>query len=143
MADAYCVYLLRSEGRPGRTYVGSTNHATRRLRQHNGELCGGAKSPTRGRPWRHAAIVSGFRTHSEALSFEWMWKAMPPRRRHGLPARYDKLRDLLRRDRWTRRAPLAEEVALTVTLHEDVCFAIADLPAHVTVHAAPPAPVNA
>jgi predicted GIY-YIG superfamily endonuclease len=45
----YC-YVIQSE-KNGRSYVGCTVNTKRRLRQHNGELVGGAKS-TRGRgPW--------------------------------------------------------------------------------------------
>lgn len=47
----YVVYCLVSDnGR--RTYVGCTNNMPRRLRQHNGELSGGARATRGGRPWR-------------------------------------------------------------------------------------------
>jgi putative endonuclease len=38
----YIVYLLINSSN-NCTYVGSTNNPTRRIRQHNGELVGGAK----------------------------------------------------------------------------------------------------
>jgi putative endonuclease len=38
----YVVYLLVNTSN-NKTYVGSTNNTTRRIRQHNGELVGGAK----------------------------------------------------------------------------------------------------
>lgn len=68
----YCVYLL-TNGRQ-RTYIGFTGDVTRRIRQHNGELKGGAKSTRRGRPWRVVCFVEGFDTISEAMSYEWHWK---------------------------------------------------------------------
>ena len=54
-----------------------------RLRQHNGELAGGARatSPPWLQPWRAAAVVTGFRAGAAvdggkraALQFEWAWK---------------------------------------------------------------------
>lgn len=51
------VYVLVS--RAGRTYVGIARDVTRRLRQHNGELAGGARATRPGRPWRVAQVVAG------------------------------------------------------------------------------------
>jgi structure-specific endonuclease subunit SLX1 len=85
---AYVCYLLRSVSDPAQSYVGSTNNMARRLRQHNGELAGGARCTHRNRPWEVAALVRGFRTHSEVLRFEARWKQYTRRHRlHGAEAR--------------------------------------------------------
>jgi|UniRef100_A0A6C0EDW9 structure-specific endonuclease subunit SLX1 len=42
---SYCVYLLINTNN-NRTYIGITNNINRRIRQHNGELVGGAKYTT-------------------------------------------------------------------------------------------------
>ena len=65
----YC-YLLQSESK---TYVGATIDPDRRLRQHNGELSGGARA-TRGHAWERKALVGPFDNQHDALSFEWHWK---------------------------------------------------------------------
>lgn len=60
------------------TYIGATVNVHRRLRQHNGEIKGGAKYTTRKGPdqWRRVAYVSGFPTWNDALKFEWRWKQL-------------------------------------------------------------------
>lgn len=70
----HCCYLLVSDRHPRHTYVGYTVNAARRLRQHNGELRGGARATSMRRPWRHLAIVRGFPTARAALQFEWALK---------------------------------------------------------------------
>ncbi|KAH1108313.1 hypothetical protein J1N35_012081 [Gossypium stocksii] len=71
---AWCVYLILSTNSPIKTYVGVTNNFSRRLKQHNGELSGGAKASRAGRPWVCACIVRGFNDQSEACEFEFKWK---------------------------------------------------------------------
>lgn len=66
------VYLLLNNAAT-RTYVGATVDPDRRLRQHNGELVGGARA-TRGDSWTRVCLVSGFPDERAALQFEWMWK---------------------------------------------------------------------
>jgi len=68
----YFVYLLKEDG-GNRTYVGFTSDLDRRLRQHNGELKGGAKS-TRGRSWVLYGYVSGIMELREGLQLEWRIK---------------------------------------------------------------------
>lgn len=63
----WVVYLLMNE--KGRSYVGSTTNVVRRLRQHNGELVGGARS-TRGHKWRVVVFISNFSSRSEACRWE-------------------------------------------------------------------------
>ncbi len=118
-----CVYVLASsDGR--RTYVGCTNDFRRRLRQHNGELRGGAKYTARGRaafvsggktasrPWKPVLTVWGFPSRKTALQLEW--RLHHPKHRHGGKERYAArcadLADALRMDRWTKSAPATKDL---------------------------------
>jgi structure-specific endonuclease subunit SLX1 len=65
-------YMLRSTDR-SKTYVGATVNPNRRLRQHNGEISGGARA-TKGRHWQRVFLVGGFTEERAALRFEWRWK---------------------------------------------------------------------
>lgn len=65
------VYLLHSGNR---TYIGSTTNPQRRLRQHNGEIVGGARSTRSGRPWAHVLWISGFENRSVACRWERILK---------------------------------------------------------------------
>ena len=107
----YLVYLLQSTTHSGRTYIGSTFDMARRLRQHNGQITGGAKRTHVGRPWTVVRTVHGFQTHQQALQFEWAF-AHPFRR--GVPARLANLQKVLAKERWTSNAPLASSVPLRV-----------------------------
>ena len=64
------VYVLISDS-AGCSYVGITTDLERRLQQHNGELPGGARSTTRGRPWRLGASYGPFEGRGEALRVEY------------------------------------------------------------------------
>jgi predicted GIY-YIG superfamily endonuclease len=46
------VYCLVSETNPDCTYVGATQRLSRRLRQHNGNISGGARTTRAHRPWK-------------------------------------------------------------------------------------------
>ncbi|KAL2621336.1 hypothetical protein R1flu_001541 [Riccia fluitans] len=72
--EDWCAYLLISAD-SHKTYVGVTYDIRRRLRQHNGEIAGGAKAARAGRPWSLVCTVHGFATRSDACQFEWRWKA--------------------------------------------------------------------
>ena len=113
-APYLCYLIVSSTSR--RTYVGITNNFQRRLRQHNGELVGGASATRIGRPWSCYVTVEGFPTKQASLQFEWMWKHMSPKKSHGRNARLTKLENLLKKERWTEQAPLASSIPLTVTM---------------------------
>ena len=55
---------------PGFFYVGCTTDLVRRLRQHNGELVGGAKFTASHRPWCMKAIYGPYANRSEACKAE-------------------------------------------------------------------------
>lgn len=75
------VYLLECDD--GATYVGATINLDKRLRQHNGELKGGATATTKklksGLSWQRICYVSNFPTWQAALQFEWRWKQLSRR----------------------------------------------------------------
>ncbi|XP_009790868.1 uncharacterized protein LOC107777740 [Nicotiana tabacum] len=75
----WCVYLILSTNPPIKTYVGVTTNFSRRLKQHNGEIKGGAKASRSGRPWICACLIRGFEGRSEACAFESKWKQVSRR----------------------------------------------------------------
>jgi predicted GIY-YIG superfamily endonuclease len=72
------VYILMNKDirHASKTYVGYTVNPPHRLRQHNGNLVGGAKYTTaNGRgSWEFLAIISGFPDSTNALQCEWRLK---------------------------------------------------------------------
>jgi len=76
----YCCYLLAAGNPTKRTYVGITTDLPRRLRQHNGEIKGGAKATRAHRgEWAIAGFVAGLPNRSVAQSFEWHVKHNRPK----------------------------------------------------------------
>lgn len=77
----FCYCLYNNEN--NKTYVGYTNNLTRRIRQHNGEITGGAKYTTAQHvTWQYLFYVTAtpdLFDHKTALSFEWHIKhPVPP-----------------------------------------------------------------
>ena len=98
------------------TYAGVSPEPTRRLRQHNGEICGGAKYTTsKGPGWKHLCIVSGFQDKIQSMQFEWAVKHVPPKNAGGIQNRIKKLFFTLNKDKWTSKSPLANTVPLNIT----------------------------
>lgn len=115
------VYLLESTS--GATYVGATIDLTRRLRQHNKELVGGAYATSakvvKGEKWRRVCHVAGFPDWTAALQFEWRWKQLSRR----LPKH---LKPLERRS-----AALKQLLALTQSTTKAVPYSLWDTPPQV------------
>lgn len=67
----WSVYFVM-DGHQRRSYIGATNHWPRRLRQHRGELRGGARATATFAAGVHYVMrLSGFPTSRSALSYEW------------------------------------------------------------------------
>lgn len=103
------VYLLESTS--GATYVGATVDLTRRLRQHNKELVGGAYATSakvvKGEIWRRVCHVAGFPDWTAALQFEWRWKQISrklPKHLKPLERRSTALKQLLALKQSTTKA---------------------------------------
>ncbi|TPX62571.1 hypothetical protein PhCBS80983_g00352 [Powellomyces hirtus] len=115
----YGCYLLssRKKGCENHAYVGSTPNPIRRLRQHLGEIKGGAKQTERKRPWDMVVVVFGFPNKYAALQFEWGWQR-PHLSRHfstrypgaykgtrneqKIPTKLRVLNDMLQLEQWSR-----------------------------------------
>lgn len=106
----FFVYWIVTKTR--RSYIGATVNLERRIRQHNGELVGGARRTRQG-SWNYYRIIGGFRTWREALQFEWAFKYIS-RRSRSISTRNEALEALMKRDRWTRNSPPACDVPLRV-----------------------------
>ena len=123
-------YIIENRGC---TYAGVSPDPVRRLRQHNGEIKGGAKYTTgKGSGWTHICLVEGFRDKIEAMQFEWAVKHVPPRNAGGLINRIKKLYITCAKEKWTSNAPLSSEVPLIIRWVQYVETEHVPLPEYVT-----------
>tara|TARA_B110000046_G_scaffold175918_1_gene201029 strand:+ start:50 stop:505 length:456 start_codon:yes stop_codon:yes gene_type:complete len=67
----YLVYLLKSDKY---SYVGMTNDFTKRFRQHNKEIKGGARYTSKRTDWYPVLIIDGFEDMKSAMQCEWRLK---------------------------------------------------------------------
>ena len=79
-SSPWWVYVLASTVRTV-TYVGCTNDVPRRVRQHNGELSGGARFTQRWRPWELKAVHGPFSGRGDAQRAERRVKCLRGRER--------------------------------------------------------------
>ena len=72
----YFCYLIESQSEKykGDAYIGFAVDPLKRLREHNGEIKGGAKKTSKKRPWELVSVVSNFPNKMLALQFEWAWQ---------------------------------------------------------------------
>jgi len=88
------------------TYGGATNNMMRRIRQHNGEIVGGAKATSRIKPLRIICTIEGFLSKHMALSAEWLIhhptrQRKKPKRFSGIVGRLNSLNYLIiQSDSW-------------------------------------------
>jgi len=131
----HTVYLLRIvRSDHNFTYLGSTNDFWRRLRQHRGEISGGAKTTTRKTAGHRFEIqpiccVRGFDTISQARSFEYKckhvkfstasfdrpsWKVIHRADGKLIHPQVRKIITVCSLPRWSKKCPVAESVPLTM-----------------------------
>lgn len=128
----FFVYILREIGGE-RTYVGFTVDLQRRLRQHNGELVGGAKS-TRGRKWEFAGYLTGFETSIEALQCEWKLKHPygVKKRTYGMSGRIESLQHIFKLERLTMNS-VRENKDLKLKLYLLEKYANIEMPENIEI----------
>lgn len=113
----HSVYLIKSTTK-NRTYVGYTTKMNKRIRQHNGEIKGGAKYTQVGRPWIIIVEISGFPTKSSALQYEWKNHHPPKnwtynRNKGRLYHRLKIMKNILLLEKSTENAPLNNTLNLS------------------------------
>ena len=96
----YHCYIIYSGNR---SYVGATTNPTRRIRQHNGILKGGAKSTRARQNWKYAVIISGLPDKRNMLQCEW---AIKHTKHRGVKGRIKGLFELLQKDKWTNNSTI-------------------------------------
>jgi structure-specific endonuclease subunit SLX1 len=142
--DNYICYILKCGNY---TYNGCTNNFKRRIRQHNGEIKGGAKCTSRRGPWEPYCIITGFKDNIEALQAEWRIKKVEGirivdskgrnkvsyRRR---PARFSRpkgrikgLNQILKLEQFTSKSQrLIKDMELTIYLDKEYHELLEELP---------------
>ena len=109
----YLVYLLKSDKY---SYVGMTNDFSRRLRQHNKEIKGGARYTSKRDSWYPVLIIDGFQDMKSAMQCEWRLK----RGKKGVDGRIRYLNDYLsKNDKWTSKSDMIIDQNLTYYIDED------------------------
>ena len=117
----YCLQFGNGE----KTYVGATSDFSRRIRQHNDELAGGAMYTTSAvaaqhdKRWKPIFIVHGFPSKRAALQFEWALKHETLRHRTEndlVKRRIAALHSLLRKERVTSNADLLRTWNLSIEM---------------------------
>lgn len=120
----YCYILFNKSN--NKTYVGYTNNPTRRIRQHNGEIKGGARATTRSptsSPWNFALLITAVSSdaspnteafdNKKALSLEWHMKHTRPKpKTRGMQGRIATLYNAL-------QLPKFNSLAFTINVHPD------------------------
>ena len=133
--DNYICYILKCGNY---TYNGCTNNFKRRIRQHNGEIKGGAKCTSRRGPWEPYCIITGFKDNIEALQTEWRIKRVEGRRRApkycGAEGRIKGLNKILKLEQFTSKSQrLIKDMELTIYLHKDYQHLLEEQPDNITV----------
>ena len=109
----YLVYLLKCENY---SYVGMTNNIFKRIRQHNGEIKGGARYTSKRDQWYPVMIIDGFPDMRSAMQCEWRLK----RGKKGVIGRIKYLNDFLKNNEcWTSKSDNIKDQNLTYYLDVD------------------------
>ena len=120
----YICYLITNNYK---TYIGSTNNFLKRIRQHNGEISGGAKYTTNFKndiDWYPIMLIGGFEK-TTALSFEWRMKRslnkfgkLKPN--SGINKRVKNIFEIILSDKITNNAPLISTLEFTVWINNSI-----------------------
>lgn len=142
LSEKWFCYILRCVNGENSncTYNGSTNNIWRRIRQHCGEISGGAKA-TKGKKWEYYAIMTGFTNHQNALSCEWRIKHPTNKKKRplkycGIKGRIAGLNEVLCQEKWTQQCKINNsDCNFTLYINQDVIKELNELiiPPNITI----------
>lgn len=130
----YC-YLLQSLGNPRKWYVGYSDDPITRLKQHNGQLVGGAKETNKDRPWKLVCCLSGMPNHQQGLIWEWAWQNRKLARKpkgNKTPKYIYRLTQLISLDQVTSNAYPSRYIHLSLYINQEYWPLFQNLP--ITLH---------
>jgi predicted GIY-YIG superfamily endonuclease len=137
----YCYILKNNDPKyKNRTYNGYTNNPKQRIRQHNQEICGGAKytkkfgqrsnlltlrtNKSGDKNWQMYVLISGFPTKQNALQCEWKIKHPDNKRKrskkYNSPAgRVIGLNEVLKLNRWTNNSTINNTFTINIFITKE------------------------
>jgi predicted GIY-YIG superfamily endonuclease len=121
------VYIIQSESNSKNTYIGCSNDPFKRLKAHNGIICGGAKYTKMYRPWKHICIITGNNLNKIfALQLEWRLKKHiinnKLKRCTGFINRIKNVYNVLNSDQWTKNSIDSNKLKLHIKWFIDNTF---------------------
>lgn len=120
---SYWCYILKNKDDKYKkyTYNGFTVDPWKRIRQHNGEIKGGAKYTQNKGTWEYCMLMTGFKTASNALSCEWRIRKPENKKRSanytGPIGRIKSLNIILSLKHWTTKSEDIDNNECNYTLY--------------------------
>ena len=135
-------YILQTDTNTMSTYNGSTNNMVRRLRQHNGELVGGAKYTKRNgaNDWKVYFLMTGFLDHQNCLQAEWRIKCPDNKRRRGAKyngreGRIRGINEILKLQKWTSNSVIDNStVNYEIWIVKKYSHLLTEYPTNIIIH---------
>jgi predicted GIY-YIG superfamily endonuclease len=132
----YC-YLIQNtnEKYKNYTYCGYTVNPSRRIKQHNEILKGGAKA-TRGKGggWEFVFLITGFISNNNALSCEWRLKhpdgkRIKNKKYNGIDGRILSINEILHMKKWSENCNIDNSKCIyTIYCNDYIYERLTDLP---------------
>jgi predicted GIY-YIG superfamily endonuclease len=144
---SYYCYILRNshESDKNRTYNGYTVNPSKRIRQHNQEIKGGAiyTKSWGNKSWEIYVLITGFPDHHNALQCEW--KIKHPARKRLRPQKYNSpsgriqgLNEILHLDKWTNKSEIEiKDLKLKIWIVNEYYNLLTNIPSNIEVISVP------
>jgi predicted GIY-YIG superfamily endonuclease len=144
---SYYCYILRNSHEPdkNRTYNGYTVNPSKRIRQHNQEIKGGAiyTKSWGNKLWEIYVLITGFPDHHNALQCEWKIKhpakvRTRPQKYNSPSGRIQGLNEILQHDKWTSKSEIKiKDLKLKIWIVNEYYHLLTNIPSNIEVISVP------